>query len=62
MQLIFLPCLALLTVDGIIELQSLMFFFQRRLYEFALNAVCSPLRVIESETTSEELADHVAKV
>jgi hypothetical protein len=38
------------------------FLFQRRLYEYALNAVCSPLRVIEPGITSDQLAAHVAKV
>lgn len=39
-----------------------VFLFQRRLYELALNAVCSQIQVIESEASSEQLADHVAKV
>ncbi|CAF4770371.1 unnamed protein product, partial [Rotaria sp. Silwood1] len=35
---------------------------QRRLYEYTLNAVCSPLHVFERGTTTNELAAHVAKL
>ena len=57
MQLIFLPILK--------SIQSYInhsFSFQRRLYEYALHAVCSPLRVVEPDITTGQLATHVAKV
>lgn len=38
------------------------FCFQRRLYEYVLHAVCSPLRVTDTDVPSERLAAHVAKV
>ncbi|CAF4990212.1 unnamed protein product, partial [Rotaria sp. Silwood1] len=35
-------------------------FLKRRLYEYTLHAVCSPLHVIEQGATNEQLAAHVA--
>ncbi|CAF4735928.1 unnamed protein product, partial [Rotaria sp. Silwood1] len=35
---------------------------QRRLYEYTLNAVCSPLHVFERGATTNELATHVAEL
>ncbi|CAF2816407.1 unnamed protein product [Rotaria sp. Silwood2] len=37
-------------------------FVERRLYEYTLHAVCSPLHVIEPGATSDQLAAHVAKL
>ncbi|CAF3987668.1 unnamed protein product [Rotaria sordida] len=34
----------------------------RRLYEYALHAVCSPFRVAESGATKDQLAAHVAEL
>ncbi|CAF5119557.1 unnamed protein product, partial [Rotaria sp. Silwood1] len=34
----------------------------RRLYEYTLNAVCSPLHVFERGATTNELATHVAEL
>lgn len=41
---------------------EIFFYFQRRLYEYVLHAVCSPLRVTDANIPSEELAAHVAQV
>ena len=62
MQLIFLPRNLLHFSKYYASNFNHWFSFQRRLYEFALNAVCCPLRVNESQLSSEQLADHVAKV
>ncbi|CAF0826106.1 unnamed protein product [Adineta ricciae] len=35
---------------------------ERRLYEYALRAVCSPLHVIEPGMTSDQLTTHIAKL
>ncbi|CAF3081833.1 unnamed protein product, partial [Rotaria sp. Silwood2] len=35
---------------------------ERRLYEYTLHAVCSPLHVIEPGATSDQLAAHVAEL
>ncbi|CAF4332998.1 unnamed protein product [Rotaria sp. Silwood2] len=37
-------------------------FVERRLYEYTLHAVCSPLHVIEPGATSDQLAAHVAEL
>ncbi|UJR27967.1 hypothetical protein I4U23_009225 [Adineta vaga] len=41
---------------------SLLNTLDRRLYEYALRAVCSPLHVIEPGITSDQLATHIAKL
>jgi hypothetical protein len=60
MQLIYLPFHALF--NSFDNISIIRFVFQRRLYEYALHAVCSPLRVIEPGITSNQLAAYVAKV